>query len=1694
MKKETHFQIKGISQDMAYQLFNPQYAFEMKNIRINTTDANSLLSLTNEKGTFDNGGVIIKDGQKMPLKVLGYGQFSDYAVLFSKAMIEFRTVYSDDITLTLPSDSDGNRIKTVEERADTVVTIPATTVKVIEDNSLVDVTPSTIGNTPPVIFYPSEMMTVSRLFSSFNGYPDAITISKYYAAFKFTALVIERLEGLARATTMMIGMKKNWTISWPNPDGTITRIAGSNEDSALQGNLLDKYLVYNYVTETWCFTDSLEAITVETTPNPSKDVHLDCISVVKNDGTTRLLYEGDLNFQSDKVIHTVCLYENEDVQKIYWTDGVNVPRVANVAPNTWDDVDKNLSFQKIDFLPRLNYGEKITITKSSGGKFPAGIVQYAFSYSDKNLQETNLFYVSPLYYAAQSSKGAAADETCNIAFDITIENADTRFDYIQVYVLIRTSLNATPAAYTISNIPCRKSGSENGTIKLTDNGFSWEAYTPTDVLYKQLSSFVPNIITSKDSTLFLGNYQIESPYVKESDIQSFINNLRSNLHFDYMDFNTGGSDYAYDLLNGGRAIKTFRSRQPYRIGVQFQDERGTPTNILYLDDITPRSVPEDGIDSPSFKQKIINATFNKSLLSDSRLKRVRLVMVDRTNMPKNTICQGVLCPTIYRINDRVNNQPFAMSSWNMRGFNTSSLKDAQNGFPAESDAQWMTDMPLMPNLVKRGGEIANQSSSGMVGIRATKSGSDDFNSTITVNTSEVSKTYYYCAHAYVEYDITSGTEKFYFHTRLSRTTNPNVITSRQQREDDQKDYYDDWSFGLWQVYNAAMAKGYDVYTSQGLRQYAMGLYREKLESLEEYADVALQMLFDQWRLPNDFVERCRNFGQSTIAIYAFGYGARTDSLSYNVAKIQFNVTNNFDGAIQAASTRPYFFCDHNILTFHSPDIEANQQLIDNNRDIKYRIVGYTKIDKSYFNNYIKIDRGPANKSNNGGLQVSIKSSGLGIYNSTLWRDASLYPTYLWHRNLSLGSQDGPDDEGKIYGSYSRKIFSNVHFCNNSYAMILKYGGEQHVVNWFDPTDGNDSPFPTMGTPRVFNSNEVSALTVDGQANSPALHNKLIYYGNVSMAHVGSSSLVPIQNESGTYEESSIENSDSTLIQYKSTPHVVMPMNFKTISGVNYAPSLPIPYCAEQATAVSDWVDFNSGTQKSGYLWSTQLHGYYRSSCGFSMDGHVDPTGLLYIAELYQDLNATQIYGDTSEDNLSKLTWIPISDWVKIEDGSELVGYGDTFIGRWDCLKTYSFTEEDQQSCVDITSFIVESDINLQSRTDPYKGVRDGTVLNPQNFNLFNPVYDQVDNFFMYHYLRESEALNNFQNQVCWSQPKTLGEELDKWAQINVGNNTDFQGEYGQLRAGFNFNNQLYFLQENAIYKVNYNTRVAISPSDGVPIQISNNYNVDPPLLLKQFTGTDSQEKIVVSPNMAYFYDPLRARINALTSDDKVSELSTEKGVNSLLANHRGVSRCFYDSLTKDTLFQFGDGTDALAFNEDIMEFISLYSYDSLTSLFSLDSHTFVTKGSNLWSLREGNYNYFFGSDSTAYKPFYIDMLLNQDPLQSKMFTNVDYTMVGDNDRDMANAKDEDGHLKPFDSFDTLDVHTSYQENQVNLAALRFKPSNLKRKFRTWAIDLPRDRGSRDRLCDMWLRMKLSKVGENNNKYRINNINATYYTI
>lgn len=1465
MLKETHFQIKGMSQDLAYQVFNSQYAFECKNIRINTTDKNSLLSISNEKGNTEVATIEYKGDA---VTIIGVGQFSEYCVLFG-------TTGEKDVILL---------VRQIEQ--------------------------------------------------------DGIT------------------------------------------------------------------------------TEQIEQV-----------------------------YDGNLGFDVGYPIRTVCVYENEQMQKVYWVDGKNPPRVLNIAGHLKNEDGtlknpevKSIEEQKIDFLPKLKFEEKVTISRTSGGLFPAGVIQYAFTYSDRGLQESNLWYVSPLYYITQTNKGAEAGTTCNVAFKLDFTGLDESFNYMQIYAIVRTSLNATPACYKIANIPTT-------TTTFTDTGSQWEACSADIILGKQLGTFIPETIASKDSTLFLGNYTLTSPMVVKEDHASFFKSLASATSMQFIDSLHQDSPRE-NLEEGANSLQTFRSGEYYRLGIQFQDEYGTPSNVVYLKDIQAEIADPD---SAKFMQKVILSSLPEIPEGLNKFKRARLLMVDRTNLPHRTLCQGVLCPTVYTVSDRVNNSPFAMNSWCMRGF---------DGMKRERPT-WEPDVPLRSNLEVGGGELENQLEYAGVTIDGNNTISD---SVILVNTSESSAaatTYYYLVRAGASQDIASPsplTGKVKIFISMSKTTD-DLITNVF----DGKLLINRSSVYLYQIESSYP----NIATNAGAKSYLQNLVLQALKrDGAAHPERIVNDIFANWKNTDFMAEFEANPKLAScffLGSYAGNEGAKTSDV----------VAQTFEDAIaMAKAVGQPFFCDHNILTFHSPDVEKYQAVIDNNPNIKYRIVGYTDIEESYFDSYIQANS-PKNPDSQGGIQTVKKVSRAGIYNSSLWKDSDIYQTYIWHRSMTLGGQSDADESGKWYGEYSRKILSNVHKCGPTLA--FKKGGKVTSILPTTSIITSGPRFPEMGIPRVFNSSEVTALQVDTQPNSKNIHDKLVYYGNMNTYHSTGSYYATIMEDGTLKESTSTVISDPCLIRYKSPPHVVMPMAYYTM-GIEeegnlkiFSPSLPYPANAPK----------NGDQVSHGYLWSSAVHGIGRSLLTDSHDG-VDDINyasiehcLLYVAELYQDLSILDIYGPTDEESLSKHIWIPASTWVPLQEGESMVGYGDSFIGRWECLKSHSFSEEDMQSYVDITSFVVESDTNLESRYDNYKGVNTASVINASKFNLFNSVYNQIDNLFSYRSFTKNESINNFQNQICWSEVKTLGEELDTWCQINVGNNTDLQGEYGELNGMITSNNSLYCFQDNAVYKINYNTRVTISPSDGVPIQLTNNYRMDPPLLLRTDCGVHSQDCLAKSSNSVYFFDKRRKRLFAMGKDDNIIDLSGAKGITSLVHSSEEFNNILYDPNVNDIYFNFGD--KSICYNEDIAEFTSLYDYYTASHIFCLGDNTYISKDNGIYKQRSGAYSVFFGQK----KPYYIELLANDNPTISKTFTNVEFNI-------------DPVHLKGAEeTFDLVSAETSYQEGSEVLKVNKIKPSNMKRKFRIWRINLPRESGSMNRLRDRWCKIKLQNTNPSGVGIKLNYINVSY---
>lgn len=101
------------------------------------------------------------------------------------------------------------------------------------------------------------------------------------------------------------------------------------------------------------------------------------------------------------------------------------------------------------------------------------------------------------------------------------------------------------------------------------------------------------------------------------------------------------------------------------------------------------------------------------------------------------------------------------------------------------------------------------------------------------------------------------------------------------------------------------------------------------------------------------------------------------------------------------------------------------------------------------------------------------------------------------------------------------------------------------------------------------------------------------------------------------------------------------------------------------------------------------------------------------------------------------------------------------------------------------------------------------------------------------------------------------------------------------------------------------------------------------------------------------------------------------------------------------------------------------------------------------------------------RPYYINIIANPDPTSDKIFNNIEYRADC--------FYDDNTYWYDHMAFDRLEVKNEYQSNSVSLKFNRIGNSNVKKKFRTWNLLIPRDsKNNRDRMRNPWLNIMLTK--------------------
>lgn len=1262
----------------------------------------------------------------------------------------------------------------------------------------------------------------------------------------------------------------------------------------------------------------------------------------KNNFYLNCIFAGNLNNDAEHPIETLGVYENPSIQKIYWVDGKNQPRVINISkfysvnePDTYASTD-------FDFIPELTLGETVTIQKenTSAGIFPACTLQYAFTYYNKYGQESNIVWTSQMLYTSFPDRAGNPAESIGNAFKINITGLDQKFEYLRIYSIKRTSWNGTLEVKRVKDIEIwRRTGDNKFHLKdcsYTDDNTEGEVVDPNLILYIGGEELIASTLIAKDNTLFLGNVKMNRrgipQNIKNTLRQDCVLNQDSRVielpNFKRANTFTYSSTLAAKELDSEilADARSFKYNEVYRFGIQLQHKSGKWSEPIFLKDATITSHPFTNIQrhydynyDPYFRLTLPAVYTNIDLTSSEfkDYKKVRGIIVSPSILNRRIIAQGIVCPTVYNKVDRRHNTPHSQSSWYIR--------------------------PIIP-------------------------GFEDTD---------------------IEANIEAGTFVQFKHN--------------------------------------------------------MSLYTEGRRSAE------IQ-----------------------------GVQSKYSNIPSTTADLPDDI-------------RDVFFVDYNTVTFHSPDIEFDKDITNlDPATLKFRIAGRTEFDGCAWDIDIKTSSPTFYPTGKGFVKKSYsvfdyqeKNAGrtlaAGLFYEDYMVDDSnsegkylpwdqethplLWMVYPWHRSGSLNN-DGirPANGGNRSAVLKTKRISNIHVSHyNVWSLEINNFLSTSPINFFDSDEmsltkinvssgafnyyGNvdtlinhSESYSTVFASGMFSTADSTPVksSVDPVFNETYNLFKLFKEKDeeTKQVHAKIKAVLPSDLEgnwksvTGDYNSAIAITKEPVIMKYRSTPHAVF--------------SLEGSASIESGTYGSK--KYNTEVTTKPYLWLGEIV-------------RTNADGSLY----------TPDFGGTDPDALLANEWLPAGEAVTINTkGTTQVKFwwGDTWYQKYDCLKTYNYTTEDENQIVEIASFMVESRINLDGRYDRNRGQVSNINMSPTNFNLMNDVYSQPNNVFTYKILDEDfYKINEFSNSITWSLTKTNGSETDIWTKLNFDNNLDLDGNKGEVTSLQIVNDNLLCFQERGISSIMFNSRVQIPTSDGVPIEISNNMKVDGYKYLNDVIGCTNKWTIVKMADGIYFIDSLSNALYSISSQG-LNNISDNKGFGVWFDDNvkqepwtlnNYTMKSFYDNNHNDLYIVNEDS--CLVYSAALGNFTSFMSYENLPAMFNIGSDFFAVKETTdgnlrLYKMFAGQYNNFFDE----LKPFYITYISNDNPAIDKIFTNVQYRA----DSYLGNT------LQHNSTFNYIRSWNEYQDTgQV--------PINAKKKFRVWRADIPRDEiHHRDRIRNTWTYITLGR--------------------
>jgi hypothetical protein len=400
--------------------------------------------------------------------------------------------------------------------------------------------------------------------------------------------------------------------------------------------------------------------------------------------------------------------------------------------------------------------------------------------------------------------------------------------------------------------------------------------------------------------------------------------------------------------------------------------------------------------------------------------------------------------------------------------------------------------------------------------------------------------------------------------------------------------------------------------------------------------------------------------------------------------------------------------------------------------------------------------------------------------------------------------------------------------------------------------------------------------------------------------------------------------------------------------------------------------------------------------------------------------------------------------------------------------------------------------------------------------ILDPVYS-LDRGLQKFLITGSGTSNNTEidNRIYMSEQKANGELSDAWSIFRPLNYMDVDGHYGPINKLETLNDNVLFFQNNAFGVVAVNPRSVIQDADGGALELGTGTGLVDYKYISNSAGSRHQFGVVKSRKAIYFFDASQRKFYRFTGQDE--PLSDVKGMSSFFFNDvvgtileldnplTGVGiHGTYDYRFNEILYTFKGinaprasdvtsgptaigststaNTDVPVNSEHTIVFNELV--DGFTGFYDIAPTHYINDTRNIFTNNPEEQDQIYlhnvgdyGSFYDTYYPSVVNLVVNPKGDHTKVFNNLEF---------LSQVTDTNGNDEYNDTLNTIQVYNEYQDSgEITLTP----DDNVRRRMRTWRLQIPRDGNARIR--NPYTNVKLTYTNEDDKRIILNDI-ITYY--